>query len=56
MNATDYINVVYLKSAYSLMSRVTVSPNSIVTAIGNSDAYHQSALIDKLEIMLYVQE
>ena len=45
MNATDYIQyAVVLKSAYSLMSRVTTYPNSIVTAIVNSDAYQQSAL------------
>ena len=39
---------------YSLMSRVTASPNSIVTAIANSDAYQQSALMDKWESMLYL--
>ena len=43
INATDHINVVFRKSAYSLMSRVTASPNSIVTDIVNSDAYPQSA-------------
>ena len=43
MNATDHINVVFRKSAYSFMSRVTASPNSIVTAIVNSDAYRHSA-------------
>ena len=42
MNATDHINMVFRKFAYSLMSRVIASPNSIVTAIVNSDAYHQS--------------
>ena len=46
MNATDHINVVFQKSAYSFMSRVTASPNSIVTAIVNSDAYHRSPLMD----------
>ena len=51
MNATDHINVVLRKFAYSLMSRVVVSPNSIVTAIVNSDAYHQSPLMDKWESM-----
>ena len=30
------------------------SSNSIVTAIANSDAYHQSPLMDKWESMLYV--
>ena len=35
------------KLAYSLMSRVVASPNSIVTAIVNSDAYHQSPLMEK---------
>ena len=45
MNATDR-NVVFRKFAYSLMSRVIASPKSIVTAIVNSDAYHQSPLID----------
>ena len=38
MNANDNINVVFHKSAYRLMSRVTASLNSIVTAIANSDA------------------
>ena len=38
------------------MSRVTASPNNIVTTIVNSDAYQQSALIDKWESMLYVYE
>ena len=49
MNATDHINVVFHKFAYSSMSRVTASPNSIVTAIVNSDAYHQSPLMDDEE-------
>ena len=53
-NATDHINVVLRKFAYSKMSRVVASPNSIVTAIVNSDAYHQSPLMDKWESMLYV--
>ena len=53
-NATDHINVVFRKFAYSLMSRVIASPNSIVTAIVNSDAYRQSPLMDKWESMLYV--
>ena len=47
MNATDHINVLFRKFAYSLMSRVAASSNSIVTAIVNSDVYHQSALINK---------
>ena len=34
MNATDHINVVFQKFAYSLMSRVIASPTSIVTAVG----------------------
>ena len=57
MNATDHINVVFRKFAYSLMSRVITSPDSIVTAIINSDAYHQyqSPLMDKWESMLYVR-
>ena len=46
MNATDHINVVFRKFAYSLISRVIASPNSIATAIVNSDAYHQSPLTD----------
>ena len=54
MNATDHINVVLHKFAYSLMSRVVASPNSIVTAIVNSDEYHQSPLMDRWESMLYV--
>ena len=53
-NSTDDINVVFCKFAYSLMSRVTASPDSIVSAIVNSDAYHQSPLLDKWESMLYV--
>ena len=52
-NATDHMNVVLRKFAYSLMSRVTASTNSIVSAIVNSDAYHQSPLIDKWKSMLY---
>ena len=56
MNKTDHINLVLRKSAYRLMSRVTTSPNSTVTAIVNSDAYQQSPLVDKLESMIYVQE
>ena len=56
-NSTDHINVVFRKFAYSLMSRrVTASPNSIVSVIVNSDACHQSSLLDKWESMLYVQE
>ena len=54
MNATDHISVVLRKFAYSLISRVVASPASIVTAIVNSDAYHQSPLMDKWESMLYV--
>ena len=46
-----HINVVLHKFAYSLMSRVVAFPNSIVTAIVNSDAYHQSPLMDKWESM-----
>ena len=53
-NSTDHINVVFSKFTYSLMSRVTVSPNSIVSAIANSNAYHQSPLLDKSESVLYV--
>ena len=47
MNATDHINVVFRKSACSLVSRVTDSSNNIVTAIVNSDAHQQSPLRDK---------
>ena len=54
MNATDHINVMLRKFAYSLISRVVASLNSIVTAIVNSDAYHQSPLIHKWEIISYV--
>ena len=50
MNATDHINVVFRKFSYSLMSRVVVSLNSIVTAIVNSDSYHQSPLMDKWRV------
>ena len=45
------VNVVLRKFAYSLMSRVVASPNNIVAAIVNSDAYHQSPLMDKWESM-----
>ena len=38
------------------MSRVTAFTNSIVTTIVNSDAYQQSALMDKWERMLHFQE
>ena len=51
MNATDHVNVVFRKFAYSLIRRETASSNSIITAIVNSDAYHQSPLIDKWESM-----
>ena len=51
MNATDHINVMFRKFAYSLMRRVTASSNSIVSAIVNSDAYHQPTLIDKRKSM-----
>ena len=50
MNGTDHVNVVF---TYSLISRVVASPNSIVIASVNNDAYHQSPLIDKWESMLY---
>ena len=53
-NATDHINVVFRKSACSLMSRITATLNSIVAAIVNSDACQQSALMDKWKSMLYV--
>ena len=49
MNSTGHINVVFCKFAYSMMSRLTASPNSIVSVIVNSDADHQSPLIDKWE-------
>ena len=52
MNLTDHIIVVFRKFACSVISRVTASPNSSVSAIVNSDAYHQSPLIDKWESML----
>ena len=54
MNTTDHIYVVFHKSAYNLMSRVTTSSNSIVTAIVNSDAYQQPYPMDKWENMSYV--
>ena len=47
MNATDHINVVFRKFAYSLISRIIASLNSIVTAIVNSDAYLKSPLMNK---------
>ena len=42
MNATDHINVVFRKFAYSFRSWVLPSLNRIVTEIVNSDAYLQS--------------
>ena len=51
---TACINVVFRKFANSFMSRVIASPNNIATAIVNSDAYHQSPLMDTWESMLYV--
>ena len=54
MNPADQINEVFRKLAYSLMSRVIAYPNSIVTAIVNSDAYHQYPLMDKWESILYI--
>ena len=56
MHTADHLNVVFRKYAYSLISRVTASPNSIVTVIVNGDAYQQSPLTDKWESMLYVHE
>ena len=53
-NSTDHFNVVFRKFAYSLISKVASSPNRIVSAIVNSDAYHQFPLLDKWESMLYV--
>ena len=55
MNATDHINVVFRTFAYSLVSRVIASSNSIVTAIVSGDAYHQSPPMDRWERMLYVR-
>ena len=52
MNETDHINVVFWIFAYSLVSRVIASPNSIVTAIVNSDVYLQSPQMNKWESML----
>ena len=54
MNATDHFNVLLRKFSYSFTSRVVASPNSIVTVIVNSDAYHQAPLMDKWDSMLYV--
>ena len=54
MDAADHIKVVFRKSAYSLMSRVTTFLDSIVTAIVNSDAYQRSPLMDKWESKLYM--
>ena len=51
---SEHINVVFHKFAYWLMSRVIASPNSVVTGIDNSDAYHQFPLMDKWASMLYV--
>ena len=54
--STDHINVVFRKFAYRQMTRVTASPNSNVSAIVNSNAYHQSPLLKKWESMLYLSE
>ena len=57
MNSTDHINVVFRKFAYSLMRRVTASPNSIVIlplSIAMCGISSVSADIDKWESMLYV--
>ena len=54
MDVTDHINVVLSKFAYSLMSQSNSFPSSVVTAIVNNDAYHQSPLMHKWESMLYV--
>ena len=54
-NSTDHINFGVSKFAYSLTNRVYNSlPQQYCFAIVNSDAYHQSVLIDKCESMLYV--
>ena len=53
MNATDHINVV-TQIGLQLDEHSSCFPNSIGTAIVNSDAYHQSPLMDKWERMLYV--
>ena len=42
MNKTNRINLVFPKFAYILISKVTIAPNSIVTAIVNSYAYQHS--------------
>ena len=49
MNATDNINVVFYKFAYSLMNREIASPNSIATAIVNSaqsEVYRRGNVVD----------
>ena len=53
VNANDHIKVMFRKFVYSLMSRVTASTNSVITAIVNVDAYSLSPLMDKWESMLY---
>ena len=53
MNTAEHINVVFRKSAYSFISRLTTSSNSIVNLIVNSAAYHQSSLMVKLESILF---
>ena len=52
--ASTALQTLFHKSPYSLMNRITASFNSVVTAIVNSDAYQQSALMDKWKSMLYV--
>ena len=54
MNATDHFDMVFLQIFFHLDEQSNSSPNWIVTAIVNSDAYHQSPLIDKGESVLYV--
>ena len=50
---TYKITIILLIKKY-YMSRVTTTPNSIVTVIVNNDVYHQSPLMDKWESVLYV--
>ena len=54
MNSADHIQVVIQNSAYSLISRVTTSLRSIVTAIVNIDAYLQSPLLYRRGRVCYV--
>ena len=53
-NATDRVDVVFGKFAYSLMRRVTASPTVLLLSLSIAMHIIMSPLIDKWESMLYV--